>query len=62
MYESVTGYWAMSADKGDPQVSWVSTTDTQVSCPDGDVWVNESGIITCTEMGSSSSSESTVGQ
>ena len=55
-YEAITGYWAMSADKGDPQISWVSTTDTAVQCPDGDGWVNESGTITCEEMSSSSSS------
>ena len=44
-YDSVTGYWAMSDDVGDPVISWLSATDTATDCPDDDIWVNESGIV-----------------
>jgi len=54
-YDTATGYWAMSNDKGDSQNQWVSSTDTAVNCPGG-TWVDESGTITCTEVSSSSSS------
>ena len=45
-YDSTTGYWAMSEDLGDPQNQWISSVDTPVSCPDGDVWVSEDGTLT----------------
>jgi len=54
-YESVSGYWAISNDKGDPQNQWVSSSDEQTTCPDG-AYVSESGVMTCGEVSSSSSS------
>ena len=44
-YDSVTGYWAMSDDKGDPQNQWVSSSDTATPCPNGD-WTREDGTLT----------------
>ena len=44
--DSVTGYWAMSGTKGDPQNQWKSSIDTVSACPDGDSWVSEDGTIT----------------
>ena len=61
-YDTATGYWAISDDLGDPQISWLSTTDTAVACPGGDAWVSESGTMTCTEGSSSSSSSSDSSQ
>jgi hypothetical protein len=45
-YDTATGYWAMSNNKGDPMNQWASTTDTAVACPNGDVWVDDDGTVT----------------
>jgi len=44
--DSVSGYWAMSGTRGDPQNQWISSIDTIAACPDGDSWVSENGTIT----------------
>jgi len=58
MWYDASGYWAISNDKGDPENQWISSTDTPVACPEGDIWVDESGVIECEEMSTSSSSSS----
>ena len=58
MWYDTTGYWAISKDVGDPQNQWLSSTDTAVAEPDGDIWVFESGVVTAGECSSSSSSSS----
>jgi HK97 family phage major capsid protein len=45
-YDTTSGYWVLSNNKGDPQNQWASATDTAVACPDGDVWVDDDGVIT----------------
>ena len=45
-YESTSGYWVMSNNKGDPQNQWASSTDTAVACPGGDEWVDDDGVVT----------------
>lgn len=58
MWKDATGYWAISNDIGDPENQWVSSTDTAVSKPDADIWVDEDGTITAGSAYSSSSSSS----
>ncbi len=58
MWYDDTGYWAISNDVGDPENQWLSSTDNPVSCPDGDIWVFESGLVVEGECSSSSSSSS----
>ena len=43
-YDTVTGYWALSNDVGDPQNQWKSSKDDAGGCPDG-VWVDEAGTV-----------------
>jgi hypothetical protein len=43
-FDTVSGYWACSADVGDPFNQWLSSKDAAGGCPDG-AWAGEDGLL-----------------